>query len=121
MTAIQDARQHVTPIECASWCEDGDGHPREVHRHDQNCWSPASYGTMTQGEFVQDSGCAYSSRIGVMLHRRWNEAGTVYVHLELIDDGRGEIDRGLRFTPDEARALAGQLIAQASILDGGAQ
>lgn len=40
------------PVECTTWCYNGDGHPREMFREDQRCYSEFDYIdlTLTDGQ-----------------------------------------------------------------------
>lgn len=44
--AIADDRARdgvISPIECAPWCTEGDGHPDEIFHEDQTCFGPSTY------------------------------------------------------------------------------
>ena len=71
----------VPPVECAPWCEDGDGHPDEHHREDQKCWSPSEYIKLTADNSAED----FDPQIGVMTRQHPDEPAFVHLHLYDIE------------------------------------
>lgn len=109
----------VPPVECAPWCDYGDGHPDECHREDQQCWSTSDYlGLSADGSSDQ----SFNPQIGVMTTRRAGQPANVYIHLYDIQlpgplpSPWNQLDRGLRLTADEAEKLAGWLTDAAKLV-----
>jgi hypothetical protein len=100
---------HVTgPIECQPWCEIRDGHAKETFAADQVCYGAESWVWMSRaGVDVSGDGVTQSA-IGVYLSNIGGEAS-----VEINPD---RATGGLRFTADEADALAALLTAHAAEL-----
>lgn len=96
------------PIECQPWCEDHTGHADEIFAVDQACYGAESWVWMSKtGVDVNGDGVTQSA-IGVHLS---NSEGTPTVFLDT-----DRIAGMLRFTADEADALAALLTAHAAEL-----
>lgn len=109
-TATVPPEPTTGPVRCASWCEDGDGHPLARFAADQWCRS-------IEGKIVTSH------------HEPWKMSdGTttpayarVYVaqdpgqrpRVDLVDYD----DRGMELTPAEARDLAGMLVHMAWVAE----
>ena len=116
--SIKTCRRHLPTVQCAPWCEDGDGHPDEYHREDQKCWSPSEYLTLTADNSATD----FDPQIGVMARRHPDEPARVHLHLYDIEipgslpSPWNQLDRGLDLTADEAERLAGLLTEAAKLV-----
>ena len=102
---------HQPPIECAPWCRDGDGHPRETHAVDQVC--RGEFRTITPNFGVVNG---YQTAFEVSACRGFGRKAAVNFHLDLpgID-----IDEDFDISAADARDLAAALIATANEIDGG--
>lgn len=113
-----DGRSRFVPaIECAPWCEYGDGHPDSFCREDQTCFSPASYVDLTLQPVTLDAGGVWPERLGVMA-RRDHASTVVYLHMQdlrVFSDDR-LLDHSVNLTPEEAERLAASLIATARLV-----
>lgn len=105
-------------VQCTPWCVDGDGHPNEVGRVDQNCFGSDTYVDLTLEEIDHDPYGTYTSRLGVTPARGFNQLPTAYLHLDLIHHELGNLDRAVRLTAAEARALAAALLTVADTIEG---
>ncbi len=109
-------------VECKSWCEDGDGHPRQCFKSDQACWSPAQYVDLSLEPVIVEGDDRFPHQIGVMARQRPEEAGHVYLHLRdvklygPIPSPYDYLDHGLQLTTDEALRLAEALIANVKLV-----
>ena len=105
----------IPPIECPYWCSDP-GHVAEHAREDQNCYSTttsvvSSLDPVTVGKYGVEE-----SRISAMAYRGFGKVPVVLVHVEGWQNG---LDEELRFTIDEARQLARDLLTAADfVIDG---
>lgn len=108
----------VFKVQCTPWCVDGDGHPNETGRVDQNCYGIDTYVDLTLEEIDHDPYGSYSSRLGVTPARGFNQLSTVYLHLDLIHHELGNLDRAVRLTAAEARAFAAALLTVADTIEG---
>lgn len=108
----------VFKVQCTPWCVDGDGHPNEVGRVDQNCFGSDTYVDLTLEEIDHDPYGTYTSRLGVTPARGFNQLSTVYLHLDLIHHELGNLDRAVRLTAAEARAFAAALLTVADTIEG---
>lgn len=112
-----EALPYAPPVECAPWCEDGDGHPDEHNREDQKCWSPSEYVKLTADNSAED----FDPQIGVMTRQHPDEPAFVHLHLYdielpgLLPSPWNQLDRGLDLTADEADHLAYLLTAAAEL------
>ncbi|WP_027494464.1 hypothetical protein [Rhodococcus sp. JG-3] len=106
----------VIKIDCTSWCVDGDGHPTETGRADQNCYGIDNYVNLSLEEVEKDSYGSYSSRLGVTPYRGFNQLPTAYLHVDLIQHELGNIDRAVHLTATEARTLAAALLTVADTI-----
>lgn len=107
----------VIKVQCASWCVDGDGHPNETGRSDQNCFGLDNYIDLTLEEVDRDSYGTYSSRFGVTPYRGFNQLPVAYLHVDLIHHELGNVDRQVNLTAIEARALAAALLTVADTIE----
>lgn len=111
----------VPPIQCAPWCEYGDGHPEEFCREDQTCWSPAAYVDLSQMPVHHEESGDYPEQLGVMA-RRDHQRTVVYLHLQGIKIHGpipwpyNHLDHALHLTPDEAEGLARLLLDGAKMV-----
>jgi hypothetical protein len=109
-------------IECAPWCEDGDGHPKEFLRADQNCW-----GTQYKVILGLEHGApalpiqvisSDAPGLSVYAYREWN--GLPHVRLNVLREHEEEhlsVDVDLNLTADEALQLAEHLVATAELVE----
>lgn len=93
----------VPLTECASWCRDGDGHPRQISATDQWCWS----------EYADVHSSMADGQVGAYVRRNVDQEPFVEVH---VYGFRNELDEQLQFSADEARQLAQALIAAADLI-----
>lgn len=116
---------HLSPVQCAPWCKDNDGHIGQVARHDQNCWGPDHYvdlqiekvvATPIEDDLYRYD--IYTPRIGPCAYQGFNQHPVVYLHIELPAAGTDGIDTSCKLTAAEARQLAANLIAVADEIDG---
>ncbi|MDT5092786.1 MAG: hypothetical protein QOH60_2149 [Mycobacterium sp.] len=120
MTAAEHPRMPL--VECAPWCEYGDGHPNCFGRSDQACWSPSEYVSFSLMPVHHEGSDDFPQQIGVMVRREPDTAGAVYLHLNDIKlwDGipwpHNFLDLSLNLTPDEAKQLGNALIREAELL-----
>jgi len=120
MSAAALERTQFPPVTCAPWCVDGDGHPGEFCRADQWCRSESiSVGPLLSEYRVPDP---YAYRLGRALARETEEL-EVYLRrtpgcLDEVILFRSADDTDVSLTPDEARRLAGALLAQATVAEG---
>jgi hypothetical protein len=100
----------IPRIQCAPWCTDGDGHPNEIFRQDQRCYSPMVYvdSSLMDGQISAHARRDIDNDPVVELH--------VYGFPSVFD--RAELDETLHFTADEARRLAVELVAAADNAEG---
>jgi hypothetical protein len=107
----------ISPIVCAPWCQDGDGHPNEHALEDQTCWGDAGYVPLSlEPADVDQAGDPYPARVGAMAHRLHPRAAAeVYLHADLPE---WNMDVAVHLTAEEARALAEALTAAADQVDG---
>ena len=92
----------LPPVDCAPWCEDGDGHTdRVLHPRDQYCASVDYSVPMTREPLVEgtEEGTRELDTLRAYLIRERFEAEA---HIEL---GRGDM-AGVELTPAEALELA---------------
>jgi hypothetical protein len=47
-TIVSETRATLPPIQCTPWCEQGDGHPNEVHPLEQYCASETVHVRLTR-------------------------------------------------------------------------
>lgn len=114
---------YLPPVECAPWCEDGDGHPFAFGVSDQACWSPAEYVDFAQQRpYVQEDGQVFPQQIGIMARAVPGEPAHVYLHLNNIELRNRSIpwphnvlDHDIRVTPNEAEELARVLFRYSEI------
>ncbi|WP_283604987.1 hypothetical protein [Mycolicibacterium poriferae] len=112
--------EYMPPVECAPWCDYGDGHPGETCRGDQTCWSIVEYVDLSLEATAADSD-GDSQQIGAMAYRDADEAPGVYLHLSGIKIHgpipwpHNFLDRGLRMTVHEAEALSRTLAEAAKL------
>ena len=108
-------------VECAPWCENGDGHPDCFCREDQTCWSPSEYVTLSLERVHHEKSGVYPQQLGVMLHKQPDNPGTVYLHLQDVQVRHPDnmLDHSLNLTPDEAIRLGKALIREAETLQSG--
>lgn len=115
-----EPRPMMPPIECTSWCVDGDGHPNEWCREDQACWSPATYVDLSLHPVHREGADEFPEQVGVMA-RRNHQRTVVYMHLVDIRI-RGPrapydvLDHSLHLTPNEAEHLAALLIENGKLV-----
>lgn len=113
----------ASPVMCAPWCEDGDGHANAVFREDQTCWGPATYVDLSL-EPTQDEAGAYLPRFGAQAYRWWpGAAPCVYFHIDGIKvpanrGGDCPLDDSVHLTADEAIRLATALLKAAGDIKG---
>lgn len=122
MTAAE--REYLPEVECAPWCDQGDGHPMQYFSSDQSCWEPAEYVELSLEEPAEVD---YPQRVGVMARRRPNQDGHVLVHLDGMKvpgpnpfpynapAQDNALDHEVMFTADEAERLGRRLIASARL------
>jgi hypothetical protein len=120
--AARGARPKLPAVECAPWCDTGDGHPDCFGASDQACWSVSEYVGLSLPEYRDMH--PHTPRVGVMARREPGTEGAVRVHLDEIRI-RGPIpspwdvlDENVDLTPSEARALGTALLREAARLAG---
>jgi hypothetical protein len=89
-------------VVCAPWCSDGDGHPNDVFREDQRCYSP----------FVYVFPVSADGEIGAHARRDVDKEPVVELHVY----GFGGIDETIHFTAIEAVLLAERLLSAAVLI-----
>lgn len=115
-------REMLPPVECAPWCEKGDGHPNCFHESDQACWSPDEYVGLSLEPVIEEGDTIFPQQIGVMVRREPDTAGAVYLHLSDIPfqgispSPYDFLDQSLNLTPDEAIRLGKALNREANLL-----
>lgn len=121
MTAVP--RPFAPPVECAPWCENGDGHPTTFTRDDQKCWSRSQYIKLSLEPPVREADGEYPQTIGAMARREADGSGHVYVHLDGIKLSGASIpwpynilDHCVQLTAAEAEELAEVLRKFASLV-----
>jgi hypothetical protein len=100
----------IPPIQCTSWCRDGDGHIGEVFRGDQRCYSRDAY-IYPSLEYGPDG----ESMIGAHACRDFNSYPVVEVHAYGFNPC---IDATIHLTAAEAHALAQALTVAADLIGG---
>lgn len=116
--AARGPRPKLPPVECAPWCDTGDGHPDCFGKSDQACWAESEYVGLS---LAPDDGEG-PPRVGVMARREPDSDGAVRVHLDgiqirgLIPSPWDVLDENLDLTPDEAEHLAAVLVAHAKLV-----
>jgi hypothetical protein len=114
----------ISPIKCAPWCTDGDGHLRATSHEDQSCWGVSPYVELSLEEVTAEIGkepgeyMIWPSIIGPCAYRGFNQLPAVYLHFNLQGHSDGLLDDSCKLTADEARALAVALNAVADEIDG---
>jgi len=112
--------RYAPPVECMPWCSSGDGHPTEIHYCDQNCYSANDYMYLPlNGRYKQIGGEDAFGQIGISAKREVGFLPVVHMHLMLAD--APYVDVGVKFTVEEARWLAGELLKVAELIGGGAR
>lgn len=105
MTAVSrrtTPRKPVTPIRCASWCEDGDGHADARFAEDQWCTSAdIEITTRLHEEWEMVDGAVEPARMKVYTRR--DPEAPAYAVVCTPEDAE------IRLTPDEARQMAAAL------------
>lgn len=109
--AQPSTRPRSTPVVCAPWCRDGDGHTRESFEDDQRCNSAHVSVPMTLRRPWTDDGERFTPyEVDV-----FTEAGRRYRPQIVVHEWADDVE--WRFTAHEARALATVLVAAADNLD----
>jgi hypothetical protein len=114
----------ISPIKCAPWCTDGDGHTGATSHEDQSCWGVSPYVELSLEEVTAEIGKEpgeykfWPSIIGPCAYRGFNELPAVYLHFTLQGHSDGILDDSCKLTSEEARVLAVALIAAADEIDG---
>jgi hypothetical protein len=103
-TPAAPVRESLPPVQCAPWCEDGDGHTNARHVDDQWCSSTENRVSLTRTPMVLL--CDDSWRLDYVTTYLVRDAYEVGARINL---SRGE-DAGVYLTPDEARELGETLI-----------
>lgn len=112
-------------VECAPWCDRGDGHPDCYGTSDQACWSPSEYIDFSLEPVLEEGETTFPQRIGVMARREPDTTGAVYLHLDSIKlhgpipSPYEYLDHSVNLTPGEARALGAALFREAARLEEG--
>lgn len=103
--------EHMPPVTCQPWCQEGDGHPQEVHPDDQQCSStwqilhPAPAGWSHEG--------AARDKLSIAAQRRpYIDGGRPLV---LIWSELHDVETWL--SPSDARALADELVNAARLIE----
>lgn len=114
----------IRPIECAPWCQDGDGHALEPARTEQICWGDSHYVELSLEEVhVEYYGPEkpqkfWPSIIGPNAYRGYRELPCVYLHFTLHEHRNSRtLDDSCKLTAAEARELAAALVAVADEID----
>lgn len=98
-------------IVCKSWCQDGDGHGKEMGIEDQRCESEHTHTPLTLEPMWEASdGSWHQQTLDV-----WTQGGPCFPLAVMIYET--ERDAVFTLTPAEARALAAQLIAAAGVAE----
>ena len=114
----------ISPIKCAPWCTEGDGHTGATSREDQSCFGVSPYVELSLEEVEADPGqepgeySIWPSVIGPCAYRGFNELPVVYLHFTL-QRHKGLLDDSCKLTADEARQLAAHLLAVAETIQEG--
>ncbi len=115
---------YLSPVQCAPWCTDNDGHVGQVMRHDQNCWGSDHYVDLQIEDVaatpIKDDPYEYAisvPRIGPCAYQGFNQLPVVYLHIELPAAGTDGLDTSCKLTAAEARQLAANLIAVADEIE----
>ena len=104
MSTIVSELSTLPPVECAPWCEDGDGHPNAWHPADQWCGSPEVIVGLTRHALVDWSDD--SKRLDVARAYLVRERFAAVTHLNLT---HGD-DSGMELTLEEAETFARGLL-----------
>jgi len=100
------------PIQCRPWCEDGDGHPRELFAEDQCCTSVEGRFVVSREEsWLMVDGSTRPASAAVCAGQRPGEAA----HVAVVTHN----DQGVTLTPEEARVMARQLVHFAWVAEQG--
>jgi hypothetical protein len=110
--------EKVSPITCQPWCKYGDGHPNEISRLDQTCYSEEQVVPLpTYYQSVESWGGVYVQQtVAIYVEQQSSTPGPPLVEISL--DGAAEM---LRMSLSEARSIAAEIIAAADLAEGGAR
>ncbi|MEV6096029.1 hypothetical protein [Nocardia sp. NPDC051981] len=100
MKSIEPTDKHLPAVRCASWCENGDGHPLAAFVDEQACWGVPVRTELSTEDLVRDSDGQHTPYLEVFAHRHVDGAPTVRAHVQI---GNGEFGFGM--TIAEALAL----------------
>ena len=110
-------------VQCEPWCLDGDGHQRELYRHDQWCQGEivkVIFGLEEHAPAIPVTAVDLTEPgISVYPRRHWH--GLPYVTLNIYREHTNDhlaIDTDLKVTVAEARELAAALLAVADVIEG---
>ena len=105
-----DERQTLPPITCTPWCVDGDGHPNEIGREDQWCYTGDAHIPASLHDPVKmNDGTTVPGWVSVY-GQAWHHGRAPEIHL-----GQDE-DAGMQLTVSEARQVAAALVTAADML-----
>lgn len=115
-------------MSCATWCTDGDEHPKELLRADQDCWGPEHVTVLGleagAPSTVNPEAAAMCdpTRITTYAHQKFYALPTVRLHV--YRHHRNEhlaVDADFHLTPAEAIELAEHLVSVVEEIAGGGQ
>src|SRR3981081_3541677 len=106
----------VSGIDCAPWCVDGDGHPDDICRADQNCWGVQHKVVLGLEDgapaLPMTSVSSDAPGLTVYAYKQWH--GLPHLRLNVFrehDNPHLSVDHDLDVTASEARQLAVYLLA----------
>jgi hypothetical protein len=106
MSATTDIEQ-LPAVDCAPWCEDGDGHVTQWSPRDQVCYGPEHRVKLSRMPLLLDEYNGQQIRqrdwVSVYLHRQGDGASTS------IELAHNEV-AGVTLSPAEAREIARHLL-----------
>jgi len=100
VSEIVTTNEQLPAVQCAPWCQDGDGHTAELSPDDQWCHSTAQHVTLTRHHLVDGYSEGARMRDYVQSYLGREAEGRPYIHL-----GHGD-EVGVELTPSEALELA---------------
>lgn len=115
MTILSPDSERLTPIVCAPWCEQGDGHVEETHPNDQWCYGDLAEISLSQYPLVRMSDDTYRREWVEVQLSRDRHGPSLVVLGSIAAPAGGEVE--VNMLPAEARALAAALLNAAEVIE----